>query len=118
MVLPGIVSRQNPYTYGVDFTNTDAAAASTSASGGVLASTATAASEINGIVVQNLTSSLAANGTASSLDQARRLDSFQTQQAAANLAQIKLAGPQVGIMQLQDSSTTGTRDVEGSRGSA
>jgi hypothetical protein len=103
VVLPGAVSQPNPYTYRVDFTQASPAAAS--ASGSVSAATATAASGINGIVVQNLTAATA--GTVTSLNMALRLSSLQTQQTAANLAQIKQAGPQVEIMQEQDAAAAG-----------
>jgi hypothetical protein len=97
IVLPGAVSQQNPYTYGVEFNQDQTAIAP--GSGGVSASTASAASEVNGVVLQSVTSVLASNTTASSLDESLRLGSLQTQQAAANLAQIKQIGPQIAIMQ-------------------
>jgi hypothetical protein len=103
VVLPGAATQLNPYTYGVDFTSGDAAASSASSSGGVSAASGTAVSAINGIVVQNFGSAI--GSTAPSLDQALRVASLQTQQAAANLADIKQAGPQVEIMQ-QNSATT------------
>jgi len=99
-VLPGASSRQNPYTYGFDFTSREAPTTVASASG------AAATGKINGVVVENLTSVLAAGSTASSLDQARRLDSLQAQQVAANLAQVKLNGPQVSIVRQLDSAST------------
>ena len=107
VVLPGAVSQQNPYTYGVEFTETDTVVSSIS--GGVSASTTMAASELNGIVVQNLTPAVA--GTASSLNMALRLSSLQTQQTAANLAQIKQTGPQVAIMEERVTTTATSASV-------
>ena len=95
VVLPGAVSQQNPYTYGVDFTSTNPATVSASAA--VSAAVATEISAINGVVVQNFTSAVGTN-TSSSLDQSLRVASLQTQQTAANLAQVKLNGPQIEIM--------------------
>ncbi|HZQ43465.1 MAG TPA: hypothetical protein VFA99_09440 [Acidobacteriaceae bacterium] len=95
VVLPGAVSQQNPYTYGVDFSVAETEALSGSV--GVSAMSATATSEISGTVVRNLTSAIA--GTASSLSTALKLQNLQTQQTAANLAQTKQAGPQVAIME-------------------
>ena len=95
MVLPGAVSQQNPYTYGVDFTSTNPATVSASAA--VSAAVATEISAINGVVVQNFASAVGTN-TSSSLDQSLRVASLQTQQTAANLAQMKLNGPQIEIM--------------------
>ena len=111
VVLPGSVNQANPYTYGVSFTSASSgttAASNGSTGSGLSVSTATAASEIDGIVVQNLTSPLAASGTAPSLGAALQLDSLQAQRTAANLAQVKQTGPQVEIMQLATSLRTTT----------
>jgi hypothetical protein len=115
VVLPGAVSQQNPYTYGVDFSAVNTTTTASPDSGGVSAASApasaTAASAINGIVVQNLTSATASNSTASSLDNAIRIGSLQTQKAAANLALVKQAGPSVEILQQQDFSATSQASV-------
>jgi hypothetical protein len=97
IILPGAVRQQNPYTYGVDFGLAQTSpAASGSVSGGV-SSAAPPASAIDGKLVQNLASAV----TTSSLDAVLRLDSLQTQQAAADLAQVKASGPQVEIASAQ-----------------
>ena len=114
VVLPGAVSQQNPYTYAVDFTQDEPVVAP--ASGGVSASTALAATEVNGIVLQNLTS--AVTSVASNLDQARRLGSLQTQQTASNLAQTKQVGPQIAIMQGTSVATASQTSLANSQSEA
>ncbi len=98
VVLPSAVNQPNPYTYGVNFTSSRTSTAASASPSSISASAATAASELNGIVVQNLTSALAISSTAPNLETALRLESLQNQRASANLAQIKQAGPQVEIM--------------------
>ena len=110
VVLPGSVSQPNPYTYGFDFSSTDTSTASTS-SAGISSTAATAASEINGIVVQNLTSTLATSNTANSLETSIQLQTLQTQQSAANLANTKLAGPQLEIKQNAVTATGPPRSI-------
>jgi len=113
VVLPGAVSQQNPYTYGVDFNLANTATAAASNSGGVSATTTTAAASLlNGIVVRNLTSTLAANSNASSLSTSLQIGSLQTQQAAANLAQVKQTGPQVEILQQSTISKTSVSSAD------
>ncbi len=94
VVLPGGVSQQNPYTYGVDFAPTATAAAAQYVTGGVSPAGGTAISAIDGLVLRNLTSPF---GSSSSLQTDLRAGDLRAQTTAANLAQVKQSGPLVDI---------------------
>ncbi|GLQ91517.1 beta strand repeat-containing protein [Dyella acidisoli] len=105
VVLPGAANQQNPYTYGVDFS----LAATAVATSAVSLTTGTTASAINGIVVQNLTAAISTSP--SNLDTDLRLADLQVQKTAANLAQVKMSGPQFDIATAQSTTVTTAESV-------
>ena len=88
VVLPGALAQANPYTYGVDF-NADAVAQAAAVTN--VSQTIANSAAINGIIVQRLDSG--GSAPASNASDVMRMQSLQGQQAAADLALVKQAGP-------------------------